>query len=188
MKVTAIEFEGIGPVLIKKNRRARYMRIYVEPFKPVRMTIPYGVTMADAAEFVRAEIDWVKKHLQRVKIYEQDYEKAHGQNKVLDIPKAEEYIIRRAALMAWHHGFTYNKITIRSQKTLWGSCSPNNNISLNIRLYLLPEKLVDYVILHELVHIKIKNHSKKFWQELDKYVGDAKALDRQLRKHNMKLY
>lgn len=188
MKVTAIEVKDIGPVLIKKNRRAKYMRIYVEPFKPVRMTLPYGVSLADAVEFIKAEIEWIKKHLKKVKLFEQDQERARTENEILDIPKAHDYIIRRVALLAWHHGLPYNKITIRNQKTLWGSCSPKNNISLNIKLYLLPEKLVDYVILHELVHTKIKNHGRRFWQELDKHVGNAKELDRQLRQHNMKLY
>ncbi len=96
---------------------------------------------------------------------------------------AKELIISRLNELADKHGFTYNKVTIRHQKSRWGSCSSQNNISLNIAIARLPDKLRDYVILHELVHIRVKNHSRVFWNELDKYVGNAKAVDAEL-KHN----
>ena len=70
---------------------------------------------------------------------------------------------------------------------MWGSCSEKNNINLNINLVRLTEELMDYVILHELVHLKVKNHSKQFWAELDKYVGNAKELDKKLKKHRLGL-
>ena len=63
----------------------------------------------------------------------------------------------------------------------------SDNINLNINLARLAEELMDYVILHELVHLKIKNHSKEFWSELDKYVGSAKELDKKLKKHRLGL-
>ena len=89
--------------------------------------------------------------------------------------------------LAKEHGFTFNRVSIRSQKTRWGSCSRNNNISLNIKLVLLSEAMVDYVILHELVHTRIYNHSKEFWLELDKYVGNSKATASRLRRYGLGL-
>ena len=83
--------------------------------------------------------------------------------------------------------FTYNNITIHNQRTRWGSCSPNNNISLNMKLVRLPDDLIDYVILHELVHTRIKNHSKKFWDELNVYICDAKKLERRLKEYGVGL-
>ena len=85
--------------------------------------------------------------------------------------------------LAEYHGFNFNKITIRNQKTRWGSCSAKNNISLNIQLVRLPEKLVDYVILHELVHTLVKNHSNKFWKTLDLYIENSKKIDKDLKKY-----
>jgi predicted metal-dependent hydrolase len=85
--------------------------------------------------------------------------------------------------LAGIHGFTCNRVTVRQQKTRWGSCSPKNTISLNIKLALVPDELADYVILHELVHTRIHNHSKKFWAELDKYVPNSKAMAKRLRKN-----
>jgi predicted metal-dependent hydrolase len=89
--------------------------------------------------------------------------------------------------LAGEHGFNFNHVTIRQQKTRWGSCSPKNNISLNIKLVLLPEALLDYVLLHELVHTRIHNHSRKFWAELDKYVVDSKVIAKRLRMNEMML-
>jgi predicted metal-dependent hydrolase len=95
--------------------------------------------------------------------------------------------------MAKIHNFKYNKVSIRNQKTKWGSCSAKNNISLNINLVRLPDELRDYVILHELVHTRFKNHSKEFWAELNKFVGDsstnssrkAKELSKRLKKYRL---
>lgn len=95
--------------------------------------------------------------------------------------EAKEYIPRRVAQLAKTNGFTYNKIFFKNARTRWGSCSGRNNLNFNIHLMRLPQKLIDYVILHELIHTIVKNHSKKFWEELNKYVGDAKALQKELR-------
>jgi predicted metal-dependent hydrolase len=89
--------------------------------------------------------------------------------------------------LAGIHGFTCNRVTVRQQKTRWGSCSPKNTISLNVKLALLPAELSDYVILHELVHTRVHNHSKKFWAELDKYVPNSKAMAKRLRTNEMVL-
>ena len=69
----------------------------------------------------------------------------------------------------------------------WGSCSIKNNISLNILMTQIPKELQDYIILHELLHTKVKNHSKKFWKKLDLLIGDAKATQKKL-KNNYAFY
>ncbi len=78
--------------------------------------------------------------------------------------QARDYLNRRLALLAGQHGFAYNKTSIRGQKTRWGSCSSRKNISLNWKLVKTPVFVSDYVLLHELVHTKIMNHSPAFWQ------------------------
>jgi len=96
--------------------------------------------------------------------------------------KARMILVDRLNELAHANGFEYGRVFVRSQKTLWGSCSGKNNISLNINLLRLPDDLRDYVILHELVHTRIKNHSRTFWAELEKYVGEAKKKRSQLKK------
>lgn len=66
----------------------------------------------------------------------------------------------------------YGRITIRNQKTIWGSCSGKRNLNFNYRLYYLPKEVMDYVIVHELCHIRHMNHSKAFWNEVGKYFSD----------------
>ncbi len=105
----------------------------------------------------------------------------------IDKTDAVKRLTYRLCYLAREHGFTCNSITIREQKTRWGSCSAKNNISLNIKLVQLPEALIDYVILHELVHTRIHSHSKKFWTELDRYVKNSKSMANQLRIEGMTL-
>jgi predicted metal-dependent hydrolase len=88
--------------------------------------------------------------------------------------------------MARIHHLKYRKVSIKNQKTKWGSCSSRDSINLNINLVRLPEQLRDYVILHELVHTRLKNHGREFWAELDKALGGgAKELARKLRKYKL---
>ena len=76
---------------------------------------------------------------------------------------AKKHIQERVRLISELFGFKYNKISITSAKSCWGSCSSNNNLHFTYRLIMCPEDLIDYIVLHELCHTKIKNHSKLFW-------------------------
>jgi hypothetical protein len=106
---------------------------------------------------------------------------------IIDKVMAKKKLTSRLKQLAVQHSFTCNRVTIRNQNTRWGSCSHNNNISLNMKLVLLPEELMDYVILHELVHSRIHDHSKRFWGELDKHVGNGKLMAKRLRKYGLGL-
>lgn len=88
--------------------------------------------------------------------------------------------LRELALI---HGFSYNRVTIRDNKRNWGSCSHGNNISLNLQMMKLPDELIDYILLHELVHTEIKNHGPEFWRRLDVITGNrARLLSREVKK------
>lgn len=171
-----VEIDGVGPVLLQRSSRARRLNISIKPFHGVRVAIPSGVSFQRAIEFTYEKIDWIKKHQKGMRQVEREQMAWRDALEGIDIEEAANVIISRVAELAKMHGFRYNRVTIRNQKTRWGSCSAKNNLNLNIKLFTLPQELVDYVILHELVHTRIKNHSPQFWRELDKYVGDAKAL------------
>ena len=113
--------------------------------------------------------------------------RALSKSKPINQVAARKHLIDRLDLLSKKHGFNYNRVFIKNQKTRWGSCSGKNNINLNINLIRLPDELMDYTILHELVHTRVKNHGRRFWNQMDKLVGDAKKLDSKLSEYRVLL-
>ena len=95
--------------------------------------------------------------------------------------QAKAYLPGRLAELAAQHGFSYNQVRIKHNVSNWGSCSAKKNINLNLNLMRLPEELQDYVMLHELCHLKYMNHGKEFHALLESVCLNHKALRRQLR-------
>ncbi len=103
--------------------------------------------------------------------------------------EAKQYLPNRVGTLAARFGFVYNRVTIKNIKSRWGSCSYQNNINLTLHLMRLPDELIDYIILHELVHTIVKNHSPFFWQSLDRVCENkAKLLDKQVNQWNLNIY
>jgi hypothetical protein len=99
--------------------------------------------------------------------------------------EAKKLLLPRLSELAQKHHFSFNKVTIRNNKRIWGSCSSKNNISLNLQMMKLPDELIDYILLHELVHTKIKDHGPKFWEKLNEITnGRAKLLAKQVRQYS----
>ncbi|MCP4437795.1 MAG: M48 family metallopeptidase [Aureispira sp.] len=98
--------------------------------------------------------------------------------------EAKAYIVPRTLTLAKQHRIKIGKITIKKVKTRWGSCSNKNNINLSLFLMLLPNELIDYVICHELAHVKEKNHSPSFWKHLESLLKGSKVLDKQLKNYS----
>ena len=127
--------------------------------------------------------DWARKSLEHIRQVEQEHVETINSQPQIDRRAAKRMLVSRLDELAREYGFAYNRVFVRNQKTLWGSCSHQNNINLNVNLVRLRSELMDYVILHELVHTQIKNHSRRFWATLDQYVGNAKKLDKELKTH-----
>lgn len=182
-----INIDSIGPILFEHSKRAKYVSISVKPSKGIRVAVPSGISFKEAEEFVHMKAEWIKRHLKKMKQYENERETI--QDNFNDVYKttAKRILTSRLDQLAERYGFAYSKVYIRNQKTRWGSCSHKNNISLNMKLLRLPDELIDYVILHELVHTRIPNHSKGFWEELDRHVGNSKVFASRLRKYDLGL-
>lgn len=102
--------------------------------------------------------------------------------------EAKYYLPERTQKLAQKFGFRYEDIRIKNHKSRWGSCSSSNNINLNLHLMRLSSHLIDYVILHELVHTVHKNHGKFFWKALNDVSGDAKGLAKEMKKYRTQCY
>lgn len=94
--------------------------------------------------------------------------------------EAKQYLPQRTQVLAKQKGILINAIRVKKVKTRWGSCSSKSNINLSLYLMLLSDDLIDYVILHELAHIKHQNHSAAFWNHLEDLLPEAKTLDKAL--------
>lgn len=95
---------------------------------------------------------------------------------------AKKYLPVRIAELATTLGYTFQKVTIKNNRTNWGSCSNRKNINLNLHLMRLSDKLIDYIIVHELVHTLIPNHGAGFKTTMQKHFPDIQALDKELKK------
>ena len=157
----------------------------MRPFRGVRVSVPIGISLAEAKTFLLSKENWILKQLSKIHNYEEDIIKARENSDTIDVDAACEHLYERLLYLSEKFNFSFNRITFRFQKTRWGSCSTKNNLNLNIKLIKLPQELQDYVILHELVHIKVKNHSPLFWQELEKILPGAKKLNKELNKYQI---
>ena len=176
-----INIDEIGQVFLVKSVRAKKINISVYPNKIIKVSIPKNISFKYAKEILLTKVNWIKKTLK--KMSEKEIISSIRTN---EIETAKTYLKKRIKLIADQHNFVFNKVVIKNQKSRWGSCSFKNNIYLNIKLYNLPNELIDYVILHELVHTRVKNHSKEFWDTMLFYLPEAKALDKKLKDYMIK--
>ncbi|UCD52971.1 MAG: DUF45 domain-containing protein [Phycisphaerales bacterium] len=172
------EVPDVGAVAVAVSDRARHARITINRDGAVKLILPPQVPLEQGREILEASRAWIAGHLRQLR--------RARLNPPLDRKRARRLLIERFSELARRHDFTYNRVFVKNQKTLWGSCSAANNINLNVNLVRLPGELRDYVILHELVHTRHKNHSKAFWAALDRIVGDGKHLQRQLRQYQLR--
>jgi predicted metal-dependent hydrolase len=199
-------YEGLGEVYFVKSQRARKLSIRINQAGEVRVSLPRFVSQKQAERFLLSKQPWIQKHLQKLKVrdckdslppnggFVQIRGKEHRVQLLREEPdveaaiwrmlqkEAKDYLPRRVKELSEQHGYKISGIKIRKMRTRWGSCSAAKNINLNSWLVMLPEYLSDYVILHELVHTKIPDHSSRFWEELDGITrGQSKKYRRELR-------
>jgi len=187
MDSKTVEIGSVGFIKMERSRRAKHISVSVRPFKGVRVAVPLGVSFARAELFARSKAGWIKKHVVKMNQVERAAKVLAG-NHPLDRQAVRRRLVDRLNYLAVEYGFQYNRVFIKNQKTRWGSCSGKNNINLNLNLVRLPDELIDYTILHELVHTRIKNHGQRFWAQLDRLLGDARKLDRALNEYNVLLF
>ena len=96
-------------------------------------------------------------------------------------------ISERVKLYAAKHGFKYRKIRITSARTRWGSCSSMGNLNFTWRLVMAPPDVIDYVVVHELAHLRVNNHSKEYWNQVERILPDYKRRRRWLKENGQKL-
>ena len=174
-----ITLPEVGDVLLERSYRAKHIIISVKPPSKIRVAVPVGVNFEKARKFAEQREYWIEKQLAKFS--------NSTAIPILDTFAGEElvvhkkYLTKRVDDLAKQHGFKYNKLRFKVMKTRWGSCTAKNNISLNILMAHTSKRLQDYIILHELVHTRIKNHGNSFWVLMDRITGDAKGMHKELK-------
>jgi len=179
----------VGTVHFARHPKAKRISIRVTPTGKIRVTVPCRVSRKTASSFALNHHDWILRAKSRARQRIVAHNRLPLNHRPFDNgQKAARFLINRLEQLANQFGYPYNRVTIRRQKTIWGSCSAKNNISLNIHLARLPDPLITYVILHELTHTRHKHHGNAFWSELKSVLPELDLLRRQLQQYHPQLF
>ena len=162
----------IGEVTFKKSVRSRSISIRVHPVKGVTVSVPYIVPFAVARIFFEARRGWILETMAKQKERYKDVKVASPDEVEALRRQAKRELPPRLAEFAERYGFTYNRVTIKHNATNWGSCSGKGNINLNLNIVRLPKVLQDYVLLHELCHLRHQDHGQGFHLLLEHVLTD----------------
>lgn len=163
-------------VVCVRHPRARRYVIRVTDEGRVRVTIPQRGSRKGALAFVDSQRSWIDKQLKRLGPSSCQAEFQNGQLRA----RAKRELPARLYELAARFGLRVGRISIRNQKWRWGSCSSSGHICLNWRLIEMPDAVRDYVLIHELMHLKRLDHSPKFWSLVARACPDYRDLRRQL--------
>ena len=160
----------LGEVTLRKSTRARQLSIRVHPGRGIVVTVPFYVPYATGVAFLESRREWVRAALGRANARNADL--PEGEDIESLRAKAKAYLPSRLAELAARYGFRYHRVTIKHNTTNWGSCSSKGNINLNLNLMRVPVPLQDYILLHELTHLRHPNHGPHFHAELERLLAD----------------
>jgi predicted metal-dependent hydrolase len=175
-------------VIIKSNRKT----FSIEIKKDLRVIVraPIFVSNREIQKFLDEKSAWIEKTIEKVKT-RNEQEQSMPKFTIEEIhnlaDKALEVIPKRVEYYAEIMGVSYGNITIRNQVSRWGSCSAKGNLNFNCLLMLCPKEVLDYVVVHELCHLKEMNHSKRFWNEVSYFCPEYEQHRNWLKEHGNEL-
>jgi predicted metal-dependent hydrolase len=159
----------------------------IDPDEGLVVTVPNGWFERFVEGFLQKKSAWILKHMKRmkkmegrtvIKISKDEYEK--NKNGFL------KQIILRVEFFNSLYKFRYSKISVRNQYSLWGSCTRTGNLQFNYKLFYVSNEALDYVVVHELCHLKEHNHGLHFWKLVEKTIPDYKVIRKSLHQYVMK--
>jgi predicted metal-dependent hydrolase len=172
-------------VEIRRSRRAQRWRLEVPWGRPVRLVIPQWMSQAAIDAVLADRRAWIetqrRRQLPRLGLDEFAVSEAEGRT------RARQLVSELAEREARQIGVSYRRIRIGGQRTLWGSCSAKGTLSFNWRLLLAPPEVVQYVVVHELCHLRVPNHSRAFWTLLERHCPHWRRQRAWLREHGAEL-
>lgn len=170
-------------LLLVRHSRARRYVLRVRDDGSVRVTIPRWGSKRGAMAFADRERAWIERERTRVAVRQATRAALSPADRSDAHARARRELPARLLELAARHGLVVTRISIRNQRSRWGSCSPGGRICLNWRLVLMPDWVRDYVLVHELMHLRRMDHSPRFWKLVAKACPGYRAARRWLREH-----
>ena len=173
-KEELVKIAGLSVLLVRSSRKTLAVQIRADGTVIARA--PLRMPKDRILCFLSEKASWIRMQQGKMQERENMRQQARihldaAQEKELR-ERAKSVLAQRTAYFARQVGVTYGRITVRDQKTRWGSCSQTGNLNFNFRLILAPPEVMDYVVVHELCHRRQMNHSAQFWQEVAQVLPD----------------
>lgn len=172
---------------LRVNTRAKRVRVVVKHDGSVYLTIPRERHRNAGQALMEKHAGWILRTIEKNKNNPSALPRLTRRGYQKHKEEARKYIEARLAFCNQHYRFSYNRVSIRNQKSRWGSCSKKKNLNFNYRLLFLPPELCDYVVVHELCHLKEMNHGPRFWALVAKTFPNYRVLRRELVKIGLQI-
>lgn len=171
---------------LRESSRVRRARITVFPGGEVVVSVPPAFPEHSLERLLKTHATWVLRAVSKLGRYAPRTalptgKRAYRENK----EKARMFAKERVAHWNTNIGVSVGRISIRDQKSRWGSCSRKGNLSFNVRIIHLPRELADYIVVHELCHVREMNHSRAFWSLVEERIPDYRRLRRELSRFSL---
>ncbi len=169
---------------VRISPRSRNLRLSVQHDCSVRVTKPAYISEIVVEQFVAKHTDWILKRIDYIQKHPAPL-LAHfsARDYRLHKEKARALVHERVYFFAEKPTCTFGSIRIGNQKSRWGSCSRRGNLNFNYKIVFLPKELQDYIVVHELCHLKEMNHSERFWAHVASEIPNWKQLKKELKKY-----
>lgn len=169
---------------VKKGSGTKYLRLTISNSGELVVSKPWYLNTLILESFIKKKAEWILDKL----AYFKNNPPKYGKKEYLTYkPQAERLVCQKIDRFNQHYRFQFSQISIRNQRTRWGSCSSRGNLNFNYKIVFLPTKMIDYIVVHELCHLKEMNHSEKFWNLVSQTIPDYKAIRKDLQKKGIEL-
>lgn len=178
LKISGEEIE----YTLRRSARAKYMRLAIHRDGDIVMTVPTRLAQYICENFIESKAKWILSKIKHVKQLPKVQSKVERRNEYLfHKERARALVTDRLEYFNQYYRYTWNRISIRNTKSRWGSCSKKGNLNFNYKIALIDRELADYIIVHELCHLRELNHSLNFWNLVSKAIPNYVILRKQLK-------